>query len=261
MARIKKHRKVSRQEKSSQKNRGWLVISAIVVIASISGFVIWKNWEKKESVPVTPASFLTNKSVSPVPPNSWQKFETLEEALFFLIKDHPKKEVNTDLYEMIASKEILIQKSSLSQMPGGSASFILSSKPGGGYQKIFLITEMINDPQEHILFKQMVVYHEFLHVQQLIQGEMDPEDVMVNNTTHFFTEKKAGRFWKNELAAYIKSCEFLVEYQAEAITDICISYKLGGEKALKDYLLKLYCNDPLAEVAQHCELFKELAKQ
>ena len=83
----------------------------------------------------------------------------------------------------------------------------------------------------------------------------------VNSGNNLFTEEMARESWGREVDAYTKQCEFLIEYRGEYLEMICVIFKNGGQQALKAKLAEMFCEDPLVEVKNYCELWKELAKQ
>ncbi len=160
------------------------------------------------------------------------------ELLRDLLRNHPDQWVRNELYSIINSGKIALSfnaigkdsEMALSQLPyNGTWLVILGINPD------FLLEKRFPDTGTDKRYKQLVIYHEAIHIQNHLSGL-----ILIPQSEKVPDEKEANRIWDSEYAATRLEIEFAKRLGWNDLIDPVLRKTLGTIKEPIAHLDMLY---------------------
>lgn len=196
---------------------GFLVIlSGLLFVAAL---ISWPQASKASRVTDSP-----NES-----PNSFvRESAKLSLILKDLVQSHPSREVREDMDQAIRSGTLPI---AYQEMSGAEAydAFLAPVQTDRGIRLVlFTPKSFLEDSTTSRTYKQLVLYHEWIHALQHLQGHLLPNGIRSPVSQHV----------ENEVEAYAAECELAKQLNASGEEKLCQSYNQKGKQGLRDILLE-----------------------
>lgn len=162
-----------------------------------------------------------------VPSQDQQRvFDQYGTVLRQLIIAHPSPEVYQDLNRLITNGDILLTYETLSETnvygENAVASFALVSIDGGATMPVLIIdVASLMDQYTPKEFKQLVIYHEYQHYRQYMEGRYPERLFMAWTEDDTMTEAEAVGLYQSEVEAYELECSLANDLGWEEVFELC----------------------------------------
>ena len=169
-------------------SRYWHVILFLLVCAIVAIRLNREPAQTQSALPVEPPPVSERsqpESESPIPHRrvAQESDETnirSQEALRVLVQTHPAEEVRTQLNQWILDGRVWLnfQRDAVNRYGSIAAATYVNTPERGILLTLVVSPELLLDPQQSQAFRQLVIFHEYVHLRQQIQGTFPPEVIM-----------------------------------------------------------------------------------
>jgi len=180
-----------------------------------------------------------------------------QEALRVLVQNHPAEEVRVRLNAWIMDGRVWLnfQRSALDRYDVIAAAMYVHTPDRGNLLTLVVSPELLLDPTQNQSFKQLVIFHEYVHIRQQIQGTFPPAILM----TSFEGRPSASfiRLWlQAEFEAYEEECQLAVRLNMSNAFEICRVFAESGRANLRRTVVATLANVPA--YADHSDLIRQV---
>jgi hypothetical protein len=206
-----------RQKRSSR----YGVLFAFFVILGISSILLFGGKTTREQVPHVHST--TAHLAEPARINTIASLE-----LKRLIRSHPHEEIRGYLYRAIEEGTVWLNFQAELLIPGTISSTALIDISGKGLTPTLVLnpSELL-DTRTSTRKKQLVIYHEYLHLRQLIEKRVPPETFLLRDKNKVMTFEEGKQLFHAELEAYLAECALATVIGAVSEIDLCVAYSRG----------------------------------
>lgn len=151
-----------------------------------------------------------------------------------LIQTHPHPEVRQRLNELILQGEIGLSFQQLQSAPNTVANVAYSQSVRNGKMMLALnyVAEALLDPRDSKIHKQLIIYHEWIHIKQQRAGRAPGWMAGLDEPLPSSEEIKRIRM-ATEMEAYTAECQLAVDLGATKEFDFCQVYAVRGSPGLR----------------------------
>lgn len=201
----------------------WIIIGVAILMAA--AYVSQADGTRTDQA--APLAHMTEPSSVP----------TVDPSLVLkdLVQTHPRKEIREDLDRLIETGEVALNFEELARAQNSLATILLLDDSSTGRETyVFNFSaERILDTSASKAFKQLVVFHEWIHLRQQIEQRapkwiargMMPKD-----------KEQVHALFEAEMEAYEAECRLAVELKHSKEFFLCVAYERGGSEKLRSEL-------------------------
>lgn len=176
-----------------------------------------------------------------------------------LVKTHPSPKINTELKGMIERHEVFLnfEESMLESSHAFATIQFIKTPTHGIILTLIVSANGLFDQAISDHFKQLVIYHEYIHVEQLRDGRIPQHQLYARRIDVPVGTSEMRAIFHMESEAYTEECKLAVSLKWEHEFALCESYANGGPAVMRSFLASEYAQLPMYR--QHAVLLKSLA--
>lgn len=229
----------------------WLIVIALCAITIT--VISKKSAQGNDLVTATP-------SASADPTRDWGKASL---ALEKLVKTHPHKDVRVKFNKLIEDNVVFLNFQENLAMGGeGLATVTWIRTPTHGIVLTFSVgVSDLLGKRDSRTFKQLVLYHEYIHVDQQLSGRYPKRLAFGRRSDVPFSEKEIRIHFASEVEAYEAECKLAIKIDAAHELDLCQAYASGGLRKMKILLAARLSRLTMFNIHGHGPFLKRLARE
>jgi hypothetical protein len=177
-----------------------------------------------------------------------------------LVQTHPSPKISRDLNGMIERGDVFLNfQDDMMRTTRGVATVQYINTPSHGLVLTLMVSaDALLDPNQTDAFKQLVIYHEYIHIEQQRDGRIPKRQLYARRADVPLTEEEMRFIFKAESEAYEEECRLAVELHMESAFGLCVSYAKEGALGMRLDLAASYALVPV--FARHTKLLAQLAR-
>lgn len=215
--------------------------------------VITSNPSPKPDIKTTPTPELDipvdaigPRLVGPPSPEA-QEMAKYSLVLKELVQSHPMPEIHRDFNRMVENGEIILNFQPNVAGEHALATVIYVNTPSHGEVLVFSIDPAeLNSPELSRAFKQLVIFHEYIHILQQKSGRW-PKWLAIGlraRPDKPMNPKALRVFFEAESQAYEQECLLAIQEGWVNKLNLAVAYARGGRSAMRLKLAEIYAELP-----------------
>lgn len=176
-----------------------------------------------------------------------------------LIQSHPHEVMREDLDRLITGGSVFLNfQDSVTSGQNALATVMYVNTPTHGTVLALNVSKRhLTDPHSAKLFKQLVIYHEWHHLRQQIEGT-EPRWLATGiKNPGQMSDGNVRIFFESEMKAYLPECELALKLDAVQLFPLYGAFAQGGVSGLRIQLAESYARIPVYSV--YADLLRSIA--
>jgi len=216
----------------------------ILLLAFIGPSAVEPDELSRDALSILEPEPSSNAPPTAISQDELERMEEALEALRVLVQTHPAPEISHDLNELVETRQVYLN---LQDHVVGSDQNIASARyintPQGVHLTLVVSPRLLLDPDISHEFKQLVIYHEYIHIRQQLTGST-PSWLAIGVPPETLTDDEIRIFIDAEMEAYVAECRLAERIHAIQSFELCVIYGNGGLSAMRAAYSRILAASP-----------------
>jgi hypothetical protein len=229
----RKKRSLQREPTGPRKGRASYLFATLIALGVAVAIISSRDASKQEARAHSSHRTRPSDAGNGLSEEELETMSRAQEALRVLVLSHPSPEISQDLNRLITNHQVYLnfQDHAVGNEQNIAAARLIRT-PQGLLLTLVISPSLLLDPDMSHEFKQLVVYHEYIHIRQQL-NRTQPAWLLIGLRPDAATDEHLRIFINAEMEAYEAECRLAEHIGATDAFELCRVYSELGVRAMR----------------------------